>query len=98
MRKYLGLGFCLLGALPAMASAQESRLALAVKNDDHVALKSLLAAHANVNAPLPDKSSVLAWAVDRQDLESVKLLLAAGAKPESIGSLEPLRLWNQRAA
>ena len=45
-------------------------------------IKSLLAAHADVNAPLPDKSTVLAWAVDRQDEESVRLLLEAGARPD----------------
>ena len=73
---------CLLGALPAYASSgADSRLVQAVKGDDHAALKRLLAAHANVNAPLPDKSTVLAWAVDRQDVEAVHMLLAAGAKP-----------------
>src|SRR5665213_1867251 len=85
MRKYLGLGLCLLGAVPAMASATQNRLAQAVRSDDHAAIKSLLAAHANVNAPLPDKSSVLAWAVDRQDADSVHMLLAAGAKPNVTG-------------
>jgi ankyrin repeat protein len=37
---------------------------------------------------------VLAWAVDRQDVESVKLLLAAGAKarPVAAGGVEPLSL------
>src|SRR6266404_2131041 len=94
MRKLLGFGFCLLGALPAMASAQDSRLAQAVKADDHAAIRSLLAGRANVNAPLPDKSTVLAWAVDRQDAESVGLLLAAGAKPNvtDIDGASPLTL------
>src|ERR1700754_350339 len=81
MKKLIGLGFCLLGALPAWAGVAEQRLAQAVRNDDHAAIKTLLAAHANPNAPLPDKSTVLAWAVDRQDVESVRMLLAAGAKP-----------------
>src|SRR3954464_9369151 len=86
MRKSLGLGLCLLGcgllAAPAVASSgADNRLIQAVRSDDHAAIKRLLAAHVNVNASLPDKSTVLAWAVDRQDEESVGLLLAAGAKP-----------------
>jgi ankyrin repeat protein len=85
MRKSLGLGLlgvCLL-ALPASASGgADNRLIQAVRGDDHAAIKRLLAAHVNVNAPLPDKSTVLAWAVDRQDEESVGLLLSAGAKPD----------------
>ena len=68
--------------VPAMAGVPEVRLFQAVKPDDHETIKSLLAAHADVNAPLPDKSTVLAWAVDRQDEESVRLLLAAGARPD----------------
>ena len=58
------------------------------------AIKSLLAAHADVNAPLPDKSTVLAWAVDRQDEESVRLLLEAGAKPDvsDVDGAAPLTL------
>ena len=77
------LAFLLLSATPLTASAAENRLLAAVKTDDHAALKKLLAAHANVNAPLADKSTVLAWAVDRQDEDSVKMLLAAGAKPDA---------------
>ena len=78
------LGFCLLAALPVSASGvADSRLVNAVRGNDHVALKRLLAAKVNVNAPLPDESTVLAWAVNRQDVESVRMLLAAGAKPNS---------------
>src|SRR6185312_16595452 len=59
------LGVCLLGALPAFAvSGADSRLVTAVRGNDHVALKRLLAAKVNVNAPLPDQTTVLAWAVN----------------------------------
>ena len=74
MRKQFVLGFCLLGALPALARAVDDRLAEAVRGNDHAAIKGLLAAHADVNALLPDQTTVLAWAVDRQDVESVKML------------------------
>jgi uncharacterized protein len=83
MKRALGLVFLFLGTFPAdcWAGVLENRLAQAVRENDHVAIKNLLANHANPNATLPDKSSVLVWAVDRQDTESVRLLLAAGAKP-----------------
>jgi ankyrin repeat protein len=67
----------------AFAGVREDRLWQAVRNDDHQAVGALLAQHANPNAPLPDKSTVLAWAVNRQDEESVRLLLKAGAKPNN---------------
>src|SRR5689334_9238615 len=85
MRKQFLLCFCLAGALPAMASAADNPLAQAVRASDHAAIQTLLAAHPDVNELLPDKTTVLAWAVDRQDTESVRLLLAAGAKPNIVG-------------
>ena len=60
----------------------EDRLAEAVRDNDIVAVKSLLARHANPNARLADKSTALAWAVDRQNGDMVRLLLAAGAKAD----------------
>ena len=83
MRQNLLLGLLLCGAISATASAgvREDRLLQAISGGDHAAIKALLAQHANPNAPLPDKSTPLAWAVNRQDEESVRLLLKAGAKP-----------------
>jgi ankyrin repeat protein len=85
MKKALGLVLPFLVAFPAVAwaGALEDRMAQAVRGNDHAAVKSLLARHANPNAPLPDKSTVLVWAVDRQDEEMVRLLLAAGARPNT---------------
>jgi len=83
MKKVLGLVFLILAAFPAVgwAGALEDRLVEAVRGNDHVTVKSLLARHANPNALLPDRSTALVWAVDRQDEETVRLLLAAGARP-----------------
>ena len=93
MRKALALGLILAAAPAAFAGPAENRLLAAVKDGDHAAVKAALAAHANVNAPLPDKSTVLAWAVDRQDAESVRLLLAAGAQSRvAAGGVQPLSL------
>ena len=83
MRKALVIGLFLLGALSvkAWAGASEDRLWQAVRSHEREAVKALLAQHANPNLPLPDKSTVLAWAVNHQDGETVRLLLKAGAKP-----------------
>ena len=89
------LGLCLLSAAPAFASgAADGRLVAAVRGNDHVALKRLLATKVNVNAPLADQSTVLAWAVNRQDVEAVHMLLAAGAKPNiaDFGGATPVTL------
>jgi ankyrin repeat protein len=94
MKKILVIGLLVLGAAPAWAGVAENRLLQAVRDGDHAGIRSALAAKANVNALLPDKSSVLAWAVDRQDAESVRLLLAAGAQPRALvaGAVQPLSL------
>jgi ankyrin repeat protein len=85
-RKTLGLGLFLVSvvATNSWAGAREDQLFTAVRNDDHTAIKRLLAEHAKPNAPLPDGSTVLAWAVNHQDEDSVRLLLAAHAKPNVV--------------
>jgi len=45
MKKVFGLGLCLLGMLPASAGVQENKLAQAVRDNDHAAIKKLLASH-----------------------------------------------------
>jgi len=94
MKKTLAIGLLVLGAAPAWAGMAENRLLQAVRDGDHAGIRSALAAKANVNALLPDQSSVLAWAVDRQDAESVRLLLAAGAQPRALAAnaVQPLSL------
>jgi ankyrin repeat protein len=88
MNKALGLGIGLVllsvTATTSWAGGREDQLWQAVRNDDHAAIKSLLAHHAKPNAPLLDGSTVLGWAVNRQDEVSVRLLLAAGAKPNVV--------------
>lgn len=58
----------------------DARLATAIKDDNRKAVESLIAAKADVNAPLPDGSTPLAWAAYKDDEAIVDLLLAAGAK------------------
>ena len=70
----------LLGALSFAATAEDLRLADAVKNRDRTAVRSLLEQHVNVNAAQPDGTTALAWAANRDDLETADLLIRAGAK------------------
>jgi ankyrin repeat protein len=56
-----------------------SDVADAVMKGDTAAVKKLLAAKADVNAPQVDGATALHWAVYRDDLETADLLLRAGA-------------------
>jgi ankyrin repeat protein len=66
----------------------------AVRAGDIDGIRAALAARADVNAQLPDKSTALSWAVDRQNEDAVRLLLAAGARPRALApdAMEPLSL------
>src|SRR5579862_18079 len=75
----LGILTALLLAGAAWAAPSVQELTDAVKSGDHARIEALIAAHADVNQPLPDNSRALSWAVDRQDEASVRLLLDAGA-------------------
>jgi ankyrin repeat protein len=59
----------------------DTRLTDAVKSHDKEAVRSLLKAHVDVNAPEADGTTALQWAVHTNDLEAVQLLLRAGANP-----------------
>ena len=70
----------LLCVLCLAASAEDLRLVDAVKNRDRAAARSLVGQHVNVNAAQPDGTTALAWAANRDDLETAGLLIGAGAK------------------
>src|SRR5665213_1086971 len=61
------------------ATNSQPSVAGAVRSGDLAALKRLIQKHADVNAPLPDGSTALSWAVDRGDAEATGLLIHAGA-------------------
>ena len=70
----------LLAALVGDArAAYASDVADAVMRGDTGALRALIRKKADVNAPQPDGSTALHWAVYRDDLEAADLLIAAGA-------------------
>src|SRR6516225_4447686 len=54
----------------------------AAQNQDRNALRALVEQHANLDAPQPDGTTALEWAAHWNDLETVNLLLRAGASPK----------------
>ncbi|HZM60440.1 MAG TPA: ankyrin repeat domain-containing protein [Vicinamibacterales bacterium] len=65
---------------PAAAQA-DLRLVTALKNQNAAAAKTLVRQRVGVNAADVDGSTPLQWAAHWNDVETVKSLLAAGAKP-----------------
>ena len=63
-----------------------SDVADAVQNGDTTAVRRLVTAKADVNAPQPDGATALHWAVYRDDLPTVDLLLKAGANAKAANS------------
>ena len=71
-----------LGAAGAGATVATSAVvADAAQRHDVAALRALVNRHANVNAPQPDGTTALLWAVHWNDADAVRLLLRAGANP-----------------
>ena len=65
---------------PRAAAAAASPLVEAVKSGNRDAALALVAQRVDVNAPEPDGTTALHWAVQRNDLELVSRLIRAGAK------------------
>jgi uncharacterized protein len=61
------------------AAADDFRLLDASERGDGAAVRSLVAARADVNATRPDGATPLAWAVHHDDAQTVELLIKAGA-------------------
>jgi ankyrin repeat protein len=62
--------------------AGDSSITKAVKAGDVAAVKKLVAARADVNAPSGDGSTPLLWAAHKSDIDMARVLLAAGARPD----------------
>jgi len=74
------LSAALLGA--SLGNAASSDIANAVEHRDAAAAKALVAKHVDVNAAQADGTTALHWATHWSDLDTVRLLLAAGANPK----------------
>src|SRR6187399_3144910 len=73
-------GLVLLGG--SALAIGSSDLMNAVKNHDRESVR-VLVGKVDVNAPEPDGSTPLLWAAQANDLETVNLLLKAGANPKT---------------
>ncbi len=78
----------------AVAAKPDADLLRAVRSGDDSAAQSMLARHVDVNRALPDGSTLLAWAVESQNNQMVRLLLKHGAKstPPGAASVNPLMI------
>jgi ankyrin len=79
MRLLVQSGVVLFLAVASLPGAPASDVADAAMNGNKDAVRSLLQAKANVNAPQSDGTTALHWAVRADDLETAGLLLRAGA-------------------
>src|SRR5439155_45088 len=61
------------------APADDLRLIDAVKSSDRAAVRSLIEKRGDVNAAQPDGTTAVAWAANRDDLETADFLIRAGA-------------------
>jgi len=74
-------GFCLLFLMVVRsASAEDLRLVEAVKNRNRALVRAELTRQTDVNASEADGATALHWAVHWDDLETVELLIRAGAQ------------------
>src|SRR5580698_2218044 len=69
------------GAAPAKTEVNQ-KLVDAIRDGDQAALKAALAKGANANYVLPDTTTPIYQAVDKQNPDAVRMLLAAGAKAQ----------------
>ena len=66
-------------SIASLAAGSDTRLVEAVQKQDKQAALSLIKQHADVNTPLADGTTALAWAAHWDDLEMANLLIRAGA-------------------
>jgi uncharacterized protein len=89
--------FCTIVALAAAlafgASSADLRLLEAVKNDDVAGVRTLLAQHADVNAPDVDGTTALIYAAHQNNADLVKLLLGGGANAKAANRYGVTALW-----
>ena len=86
-RARTGVLVTLLCAAAGPVAAVDAPLADAVMRQDHEAVRSLLAAGADVDAPRGDGMTALHWAARLGDAATARRLLGAGADPEAVTRL-----------
>src|SRR4030095_7135719 len=81
MRFAATCAFVLAASLTTVSAQVDLRLVTTLKNQNSTAARALIRERVDVNAADVDGSTPLQWAAHWNDLEMVKALLAAGAKP-----------------
>ncbi len=88
--------FVFIATIGAMlgAAGRDVPLATAAKDGDGAAVRALLLKHADVNAPEVDGTTALHWAVHKDTLDIVDLLIHAGANVKATNryGVQPLTL------
>jgi ankyrin repeat protein len=75
------------------AATPDLALLEAIKNQNHDAVRTLIAGGADVNATQPDGATALHWAAYRDDVDAVDRLLKAGARVGAKNELGATPLW-----
>src|SRR5687768_6331823 len=73
----------LIGSVSNASAQTDVRLIAALKSQNSSAARALIRQRVDVNAADVDGSTPLQWAAHWNDLDTVKALLAAGAKPNA---------------
>ena len=77
--RIVGLALLMLGLTGASVAAQKPTLADAAEQRNRALIRTLLDAHADVNAAKADGMTALHWAVYNDDAETARLLVRSGA-------------------
>ena len=95
LKRIIGSGAVVLSLLvmSASLSAVRSDVADAAMRGDSAAVRALLTAHADVNAPQLDGATALHWAVFRGNQEMVDVLLRGGANVKAANREGATPLW-----
>src|SRR6266567_6065473 len=89
MRYLIPLGLAVL----LMGASGRPSLVDAARNSDKSAMRALIQQKTDVNAAEGDGATAIHWASYRDDLESVDLLIRAGAKVSAANDLGVTPLW-----
>src|SRR5262249_48827564 len=84
----------ILATTQAFAASGNLRLLEAVKQQDKAAVRSLLKQHPDINAATADGATALAWAAHWNDIETVDLLIGAGANVNAADDSGVTPLWH----
>ena len=74
-------------------SSAQGRLIDAVRANDAGAVRTILDSRADANAVQPDGTTALHWAVERDAIEIVQLLIRAGANVKATNRYGATPLW-----